>query len=203
MESLTFLEIKYMISLFLSKKYKMLLKDSEKINEDEMLSWKLPNLAYPICAVIFSWICYFAFKSNSLISFQGFLNLLLNGSLPMLALNRLGSLGVNLFKYDKLKEKEKKNLNTYNLRVTLYYYSFGLVFSIAILYIYQVINTPFNYWLNILIQVLLIFFLIREAIIVSKYGYLLQEKLLERTIGDDIKENALIAKKHLKNKYGR
>lgn len=192
-----------MINLFINKKYKMLLKQSESSNLDEMMSWKLPNLAYPICAVFFSWICYFAFKNNEQISLIGFINLLLNGSLPILALNRLGSLGVNLFKFDKIKEKELNNLNTYNLRLILYYYSFLLVFSIAILYIYQVINNPFDCYIYISLQILLIIFLIRESIIVSKYGYLLQEKLLERTIGDDIKENALQAKKHLKNKYGR
>lgn len=192
-----------MINIFINKKYRTLLKDSEKLNEDEMLSWKLPNLAYPMCAVLFSYVCYFSFKPNDSITGIGFLNLLLNGSLPMLALNRLGSLGVNLFKFDKIKEKELSNLNTYNLRLILYYYSFGLVFSIAILYIYQVINTPFDYWINILVQIFLIYFLIKEAIIVSKYGYLLQEKLIERTVGDVIKDNALDGKKHLEKKYGK
>lgn len=192
-----------MIKLFIDKKHKALLKDSESANSDEMMSWKLPNLAYPIGAVFFSWICYFVFKNETQISFLGFLNILLNGSLPMLALNRLGSLGVNLFKFDKIKEKESNKLNSYNLRLLLYYYSFFLVFSIAILYIYQVINTPFDYKFNMCIQFILIVFLVRESIIVSKYGYLLQEKLLERTIGDDIKENALKGKTHLKNKYGR
>lgn len=192
-----------MINLLINKDNKSLLKESETINKDEMMSWKLPNLAYPVGAVLFSWICYFVFKSNDKISFLGFLNILLNGSLPMLALNRLGSLGINLFKFNKLKEKELNKANAYSLRLLLYYYSFGLVFSIAILYIYQVINTPFEYKYNIPIQLLLVFLLVRESVLVSKYGYLLQENLLNRSVGDDIKQNALIQKKHLKNKYGR
>ncbi|MGQ2982973.1 hypothetical protein [Flavobacterium sp.] len=193
-----------MINLFIDKKYKSLLKESESSNLDEMLSWKLPNLAFPLGAVFFSWVSFFLFKNNDQITLVGFLNILLNGSLPMLALNRLGSLGVNLFKFDKEKEKQNSDKNTFNLRLKLFYYTFALVFGIAIFYIYQVINNPFilNYW-TMGFQLVLLVLLIRESMLVSKYGYLLQEKLLEKTIGDDIKENALIAKKHLKNKYGR
>jgi hypothetical protein len=115
----------------------------------------------------------------------------------MVALNRLSTLGINLFKV----EKEKGKLSIYNLRVIIHYYAIFLIGSIFILYIYQVINTPFDIWWSMLIQIIIAIICIHQSLRISKYGYLLQEKMLERTLGDDIKETAKEQKKHLSEKY--
>lgn len=190
-----------MIDLILTKKNKELLKKTEESNLEEMLSWKLPNLIYPIAVIFISMVCFLLFKNKDQITLYTFLNLMLNGSLPMVALNRLSSLGVNLFKFDKEAENRKSKTNTYNLRLTIHYYSLGLILTVIIFYVYQVIQTPFDIWWSILIQIVFAVFCVYQSLQVSKYGYLLQEKLMERTLGDDIKENALETKKHLTAKY--
>lgn len=190
-----------MIDYLISKKNQELLKKAEETNSEEMLTWKLPNLVYPIGVILISMLCFLLFKKSEQVTLYAFLNLMLNGSLPMVALNRLSSLGVNIFKFDKEGENRKSQTNTYSLRVILHYYSLGLVLSIIIFYVFQVINTPFNIWWSILIQIILAIICVYQSLKVSKYGYLLQEKLMERTLGDDIKENALETKKHLTAKY--
>lgn len=190
-----------MIDYLISKKNQELLKKAEETNFEEMLTWKLPNLVYPIGVILISMLCFLLFKKSEQVTLYAFLNLMLNGSLPMVALNRLSSLGVNIFKFDKEGENRKSKTNTYSLRVILHYYSLGLVLTIIIFYVFQVINTPFNIWWSILIQIILATICVYQSLKVSKYGYLLQEKLMERTLGDDIKENALETKKHLTAKY--
>lgn len=190
-----------MISLILSKKEREFLKRIEKENLDEMLGWKLPNVFFPLTVIVISTICFLLFKENDKITFFSFFNLLVNGSLPLLALNRLSNLGINIFKFDKTKEKHIFNEDTYKLRVAIHYYSSFLIFAIAIFYIYQVINTPFNIWWNIFIQIFIAIIFIIQSFKISKYGYILQEKMLERTVGDDIKENVQENKKHLADKY--
>src|SRR5688572_21243799 len=98
------------------------LRRLESANKDEMLSWKLPNLYYPIVAICLSLVCYLIFKDSNTITTLAFTNLLLNGSIPMVALNRLSTLGINIFRFDKTKEKQKSNADTYNLRVKIHYY---------------------------------------------------------------------------------
>ncbi|MFT4017693.1 MAG: hypothetical protein QM668_12080 [Agriterribacter sp.] len=180
------------IRLLVSKKEKLLLKKLEEANQEEMLSWKLPNLYYPILVISFSLISFWMFKDSDSKSFVAFINLVLNGSIPMVALNRLSSLGINIFKFDKTKERKGKN-NTYALRIKIHYYSMGLVFAIALFYIFQVINTPFDLSWTVLIQLLIAALCVEQSLKVSKYAFLLQEKLMDITFDQEmrieIKEN--------------
>lgn len=165
---------------------------------EEMLSWRLPNLYYPMFAIAASLISFLIFKNPEQVTAMAFINLVLNGSIPMVALNRLSSLGINLFKFDKTKEKEKRKRDTYNLRIKIHYYSQGLVFSIALFYIFQVIHTPFtlSWWL--LLQLLLSFLCIEQSLKVSKYAFLLQEKLVDITFDKEIRDE-IEEKGHSKN----
>ena len=164
-----------MLSYLLKPTDQELLRACEDANQDEMLTWKLPNLIYPVVVIGFSLICFLLFKDSKSKTFVAFINLLLNGSLPMMALSRLSSLGVNIFKFDLSKEKQTLK-NTYSLRVKLHYYSMGLVFAIALFYIFQVINIPFELSGTIVIQILLACICIHQSLEVSKYAFLLQEK---------------------------
>ena len=187
-----------MIKLILSKSDIFFLKKSEVTNKEEILSWKLPNLYYPLFAIAASLLCFLLFKNSEHKNLAAFINLVLNGSIPMVALNRLSSLGVNLFKFDKTKEKEKGKRDTYNLRLIIYYYSQGLVFCIALFYIFQVIHTPFpiSWWM--LLQAVLSYLCIEQSLKISKYAFLLQEKLIDITFDKEIRDE-IEEKGHSKN----
>jgi hypothetical protein len=188
------------MNLFLIKE-KELLKKAERLNNDELFYWKLPNIIYPFIVILLSLFAFYFFKTPEKFTWIGLINLLFNGSLPLIALNRISSIGSNLFKFNSQKESQY-NTNTQQLRVKIDDYSKFLILIIAFLYIYQVVNSPFlgSYWLllQLFVSILVIFFSLRF----SKYAYLLQEKLLERTIGDEIKESAKQNKDHLNDKYG-
>jgi hypothetical protein len=185
-----------MLKYLLKQKDKSFLEKSENVNQEDMLSWKLPNLIYPVVVILFSLISFLLFKDKENKTFVAFINLLLNGSLPMMALNRLSSLGVNLFKFDL--GKEKKNFkNTYNLRLTIHYYSMALVFGIALFYVFQVINIPFDLSWTILLQIVIAIFCIHQSLAVSKYAFLLQEKLMDMTFDNEIR-NEIEEKGHSK-----
>lgn len=186
-----------MLQFFLNTKDKSLLDKAEIANRDEMLSWKLPNLIYPIVVICFSLTSFLLFKDSENKTLGAFINLLLNGSLPMVALNRLSSLGVNIFKFDSGKEKAKSG-NTTNLRVIIHYYSQGLIFAIALLYTFQVINIPFNLSWTIVIQLGIAIFCIQQSIQISKYAFLLQEKFMDLTYDFEIR-NEIEEKGHSKN----
>jgi hypothetical protein len=164
------------------------LRKLELSNNEEMLSWRLPNLYYPLAVIVASLACFLLFKDSDKKNFVAFMNLLLNGSIPMVALNRLSSLGINLFKFDKGKEKAKSNNSTYTLRVKIHYYSQLLVFCIALFYIFQVIHSPFplSYW--IILQFIFAALCIDQSLKVSKYAFLLQEKLLDITYEQEVRE---------------
>jgi len=190
-----------MVEKLFSEEERELLKKIERYNSDELLSWRLPNLIFPLVVIGMSLICYLLFKNEDQITAVGVFNLLLNGSLPMFALNRMSSVGINLFKFDKSKEK-KASTNTFNLRIKIDEYSKYLIIGISIFYVYQVIYAPFRlslwYFLHLLVSTFFIYF----ALTFSKYAYFLQERLIERIIGDDIRDETIEGKNHLNKKYG-
>lgn len=178
-----------------------LLQKAERTNSDELLYWRMPNVIYPFIVVLVSLLAYCFFKPADKFSWLGLINLIFNGSLPMVALNRMSSIGSNLFKYDKSKEKNA-NRSTTALRVKIDDYSKILLIAIAFLYIFQVINGPFGWTWWFIVQLILSIIFIRVSLSFSKYAYLLQERLMERTIGDEIMDSAKENKNHLAEKYG-
>ena len=175
------------VRLLFSNTESFFLKRLEISNQEEMLSWKLPNFYYPLCAIALSLISYLMFKDSNSQSFGAFVNLLLNGSIPMVALNRLSSLGVNIFRFDKSKERTKTNKDTYNLRLKLHYYSQLLVFGIALFYVFQVIHNPFDVSWWIILQLIVSFFCIEQSLKISKYAFLLQERLIDTTYDQEMR----------------
>ena len=175
-----------MISKIIFRRDVIFLRRLERANKDEMLSWQLPNLYYPICAIILSLLSFLIFKDSSKRTTIAFVNLLINGSVPMMALNRLSTLGVNIFKFDREKEKKKSKYDTYNLRLRIHYYSYALILAIAVLYIFQVTNNPFDWSWWFCLQIPLSIFCVYEALEISKYAYLLQERLIDSTFDQEI-----------------
>lgn len=188
--------------IIFKRKERELLKKILQESDDEIELWQLPNVIIPIAVVVISIICYIVFKPAENVTFIAILNLLVNGSLPMFALNRVTPISLNLFKYNKVEESKKKT-NTYNIRVKIDTFSKLLIAVILIYYVYQVINIPFNNtWAIIIIHTPFTTFLLWISISLSKYSFLLQEHLVNRTIADDVSDGTNEGKKHLNEKYG-
>ncbi|WP_133166336.1 hypothetical protein [Sphingobacterium haloxyli] len=184
------------------KKEIAFLKRIENESVDDIDLWNLPNLFVPIGVILLSVLSFILFKPNSDITFIALLNLFVNGSLPMFALNRVAPISLNLFKYNKEQEL-KKNTNTYNIRVKIGIGSIILISLIILYYVYQVINNPFgNTYLILFTQFPVTTFIIWYSLLLSKYSFLLQDHLVNRTIADDIIEETNQNKKHLSEKYG-
>ncbi|PRD47625.1 hypothetical protein C5745_09975 [Sphingobacterium haloxyli] len=190
------------MDLMFRKKEIAFLKRIENESVDDIDLWNLPNLFVPIGVILLSVLSFILFKPNSDITFIALLNLFVNGSLPMFALNRVAPISLNLFKYNKEQEL-KKNTNTYNIRVKIGIGSIILISLIILYYVYQVINNPFgNTYLILFTQFPVTTFIIWYSLLLSKYSFLLQDHLVNRTIADDIIEETNQNKKHLSEKYG-
>lgn len=187
----------------ISSEEKALLRSIEEKNDSDVSLWKLSNIIIPLITVGLSLACFTVFKNkNKPVEFITYLNLLLNGSIPMIALNRIGAMGIYLFKYDKSKEKEYGIKDTYFLRTKLFYWFLLVVVGTMALYIYQVSNNPFELSWALIIPLFLSVISVIFSITVAKQVYLLQEKMMENTFYQVVNEGAKQAKNHLNKKYG-
>lgn len=173
----------------ISPKEKHLLKTIEDSNDSDVSLWKVSNILLPICTIVFSIICTVIFKKQDKILLITYLNLLLTGAIPMIALNRISSMGIYLFKYDRSKEKAYGITDTFMLRTKLFLMIFFLVLATMILYIYQVLNYPFKLEWKILTMLILSIIFIILSISISKSIYLLQDKLIDKTFDQEIRED--------------
>ena len=112
----------------ISSEEKALLKQIEDSNDADVKIWKLSNIGIPIATIVLSLVCFSVFKSDEKkAEFIAYLNLLLNGAIPMIALNRIGAMGIYLFKYDKSKETKYGIKSTYHLRTKLFLWFLAVV----------------------------------------------------------------------------
>lgn len=179
-----------------------LLKKIESNNDTDVSLWRISNILIPITTIIISIVCYSLFKPNCSVALITYLNLLLNGAIPMIALNRIGGLGIYLFKYDKSSEKKYGIEDTSYLRTKLFFAFLIVLFGTVILYVYQVLRNPFALDCGIVWVLLFSIISVYLSIDISKSVYLLQEKLIDNTFADLIKEGTNQNKKHLSDKYG-
>jgi hypothetical protein len=174
----------------------VLIKDSEKeflkaiedFHKDDNSLWKLPNLFIPIAAILLAILCYLAFSDNRW-EFLNYLNLIVNGSLPLIAINQISGLSVHIFKYDKSVEK-KFETNTFMLRTKLFWSSISILIFGVLLFAFQVISNPFNNFILLIIMFLLSACLVWFSSYVSRRLYLLQEDFIERTFDSEIRKEA-------------
>jgi len=178
-----------------------ILEKIEKHVSEDLDLWKLPNLIHPLILVGISMVCFYLFKDPQKVTLINFANLLVNGSLPMFAFNRMSSLSTNLFKTNK-SEEEKVKTKTYSIRVKINDWSKILIFLIGMFYIYQVIKTPFACLCSIMfIQIPFTVLMIYCSVVLSRDSFLLQEQFISSTFADLINDAAKEDKKHLENKY--
>ncbi|MBE5320032.1 hypothetical protein IM793_12740 [Pedobacter sp. MR2016-19] len=179
---------------------KELLDTIEDGNKEENSLWKVPNLIVPFATILLAIICFVSF-SNDRANIISYFNLIINGSLPLIAINQISSTGTHLFKYNKEQEKRFGN-NTFMLRTKLFWYSLAVLVLGVILFAVQVINNPFSNWVALAVLIIISSSLIFASSYISRRLFLLQENFLDKTfdkvMNDETKEN----KKHLSEKYG-
>jgi hypothetical protein len=168
---------------------KLLLQQIESNNNSDVTLWRISNVIIPILTIAISLVCFFLFKNQESVTFIAFINLLINGSIPMIALNRIGGMGIYLFKYDRGREKQFGISDTYLLRTKLFFWFLFLVIATIILYVYQVLHNPFAFSYSVFLLIGFSIGSVYLSIDVSKKVYLLQDKLIERTFDQDIRED--------------
>lgn len=172
-----------MLSYCLNKQETSVVSLSKKSNGEELLSWQIPNVLFPLAVIAFSLVIY-VLTSLSSKSFEWFTlwSLLVNGSILMAAFNRMSSMISYTSKIEFDANNAKKlGINLRNVKMKIQTYSIFLVLLIASFYSYQVINKPFDNGCEIVIQFIFsgLFFLF--AIDATKVAFLLQEAFLSNT----------------------
>ncbi len=171
-----------------------LLSVIEEHHRNDNALWKLPNLVIPIATIFLALICLLAFSENRFRPIN-YLNLIINGSLPLIAINQISSIGVHIFKYDRSAEK-KFEKDTFMLRTKLFWYSISVLVIGVILFAFQVITNPFDNWILLCLMIVLSVKLIWFSSYVSRRVFLLQDTFIEKTFDSMIREEA-------KDKLGR
>lgn len=155
------------------------LNDIEEHNQDNNSLWKLPNLIIPIATIFLALICLLAFSDKRFTSINYF-NLIINGSLPLIAINQISSIGVYVFKYNSEQEKRYGH-NTFMLRTKLFWLSILTLVIGVVLFAFQVITNPFDNWILLLFMLFISACLIWFSTYVSRRVYLLQENFIAAT----------------------
>lgn len=180
----------------ISSSEKQLLKKIEETNDPDVAVWRINNIWVPGMTICIALIAFALFKPNenpntgeNIKTFIAYVNLILNGSIPMIALTRIGSTGMYLFKYDKAKEKKYGIADTYYLRTKLFSFFLLILVGTIFLYVFQVLNNPFDYSWRLLITFGFSLLSVFLAINVSKNVFLLQEKMIDVTFEQEIRDD--------------
>lgn len=169
-----------------------LIKDSEKETLDQIHNsnlsesslWKVPNVLFPIGAILLALLINLLFSENRF-NHMTYFNIILNGSLPLIAINQISAIGLHLFKFEKGKEK-KLGLNLDYLRTRLYYYCLIILIVGVLLFAFEVITNPFQ---SVLLSVVMICISSAFLYVSSKAAkniFLLQENLIDNTFDKTI-----------------
>ncbi|WP_026776285.1 hypothetical protein [Polaribacter sp. Hel_I_88] len=166
-----------------------LLNEVAEANKDENSLWKIPNLLIPIGAIILAFLCLISF-SEKRTEILVYFNLILNGSLPLIAINQISGIGLHVFKFDRNKEKNLNINDTIVLRTKLWYYSLGILILGILLFAVQVINSPFLEFSTIIILLIISALLVYASSNISRKIFLLQEDFLDKTFDSVIRESS-------------
>lgn len=174
---------------------KDLLEKIEEYNKDHNSLWKIPNLLVPILTIVLAMVCLLAF-SDKRWGYLNYFNLIINGSLPLIAINQISAIGIFIFKFDKSQEK-RLGTDTFMLRTKLLSYSLLILVIGILLFAFQVITNPFDDIILLLFMVISSLFLVWFSSYVSRRIFLLQEDFIERTFDAEMRNVA--KSKHGKN----
>ena len=175
-----------MIVKWLFPHHRELLKRIESSNDSELSIWKINNILIPVFTISISIIRFLLFNKKEDVTIIAVVNLIVNGSIPMIALTRYGSVGSYIFKIDKEKEN-KYGLKLYYLRTRIFYLFIALLLLTVILYVYQVLNSPFVDGLVLVSIILFSVISVWFSFDVAKTIYLLHDKMIDNTFDQDIR----------------
>lgn len=160
----------------------------EEHHKDDNTLWKLPNLVIPIATIILALICHLGF-SESRFTVINYFNLVVNGSLPLIAINHISATGIHIFRYDRSQEAQF-GADTFMLRTKLFWLSLAVLVIGVLLFAFQVITNPFNSWLLLIFMLFFSSSLIWFSSYVARRVYLLQDTFIERTFNNEISDEA-------------
>lgn len=160
-----------------------LFRKLKKNNPKDLRLWTFFNIVFPFVTLISACIVYkFSGKPQDFISYS---NLILNGSLPLIALNLIASTAVYLFKFDEAREKtfgiETKYLRPYLMGIGLLGYLLAVV-----LFSVQVNRFPFNNETEIIEYLLLSVILFSLCLYSARKMFLLQNDIMVKTFDSEI-----------------
>lgn len=173
----------------ISKNESKLFSEIEAEHKEDSVLWKVPNLVVPIGTIVLALLCLVAF-SDKRFEFLNYLNLIINGSLPLIAINQISSSGSYVFKFDKSTEKRLQK-DTSMLRTKLFYFSLAILVLGVLLFAFQVIGNPFSSYVPLSIMILLSVLLVCFSSFVSKRVYLLQDSFIEKTYDNQLRQEAI------------
>ncbi len=173
----------------INKKEKQFLEKIASNNTGENSLWKIPNIIIPLAAIIAALIIYVLFSISEFDTLV-FINLVMNGCLPLIALNQISFLGTHIFKYDKSKEKDLGIGSIYYLRTKLDYMLRGIFVIGLLMYAYQVVKSPFDSYITISISLILSVLLIVISSKTSKKVFLLQEHFINHTYDAEMRDGS-------------
>ena len=171
----------------ISPEEKELLQKIEDSNTGENSLWKIPNLLIPIATIVVA-IAAYAMFANKEFKIIAYMNLVINGSLPLIALNQISGLGVHIFKYDKSREREFGIGDTFYLRTRLFFLFLVILIAGVFLYSYQVINIPFESPWVLCVLILISLLLIWASTYTARKSFLLQEDFIENTFDNEMRD---------------
>lgn len=172
----------------IKKDDKELLKRVKEANIDEVKLWRIPNIVIPSLIIIFTVLIYILFQPLQTVTIEGCLNFLVNGSIPLIAVNQIAGIGIYIFKFNKAKESELGIETTRRIRTELFYQVFCLLFLCTLLYAYQTINHPFDSICAILIIAAISIILLWFSSHVSHKIFILQDEFIALAYDTDIRE---------------
>ncbi len=171
----------------ISEDDKNLLKRVKEANIDEVRLWRIPNIVIPSFIIVFTILIYIFLRPSW--TLRGCLNFLVNGSIPLIAVNQIASIGIYIFKFNKAKESELGIETTRRIRTVLFYQVLGLLFSCILLYAYQTINHPFGSICEIIVVALVSGLLVWFSSSVAHKIFILQDDFIKLAYDKDIRDN--------------
>ncbi|KAA6331367.1 hypothetical protein EZS27_020016 [termite gut metagenome] len=175
----------------IKKNDKNLIKKIQKVNIDEVKLWEVPNIFIPLLIIVFTILIYSLFRPFDNITIGGCLNFLVNGSIPLIAVNQIAGVGIYIFKFNKSKEDELGIETTRHIRTALFYQVFCLLFLCMLLYSYQTINHPFENVCIIIFSTLASIVLLYFSSHVSRKIFILQDEFINLAYDTTIRETVI------------
>ncbi len=163
--------------------------------KEDLKTWNIANLFFPVATILITIMFYFfspsfvGFKEYSFVEFKSVIksivNLLLNGSIPLIGLGLLVSSGYFLLKFDKKKEQDF-GLKIFNTRQKMLSIAFVYYLFLSSIFAIQAIFNPFSGIAKPLFMILLTALGMVFSFKISNKLFLLQEEYIDQSFAEGI-----------------